>query len=347
VQTSGSIIYQLLRGIEVALDGLASFEIDQNSRANISRAANRRGVAKGFGGLFYGSHDPLFLARLSVCQVNSGAGQSAGANESAGPGAKVFGRETLTHYFFDVIIDVTSFDIDELTVAVLILENFLCRLLEQIAHNFGDLAIFHFLMLLDLTLALEIEADQITLDAHVFGPESGKPITPILAGVDLTARSDETGGQNAQDASHHSFAPESGFSELARDGFPHVRQGFRKLYQPIEFLPLGSGYVVRVIEILPSAGSVLANGLKQTAGRGIDNDIGPGRWDSQGMDSGQILATDFCVVSGGETEASPRGSQSTNAGLLKSLKLRHSKLATSLTYVFFWLLVLHLTDLHR
>src|SRR5882672_6228857 len=31
VQTSGSIIYQLLRGIEVALDGLASFEIDQNS----------------------------------------------------------------------------------------------------------------------------------------------------------------------------------------------------------------------------------------------------------------------------------------------------------------------------
>ena len=159
VQTSASIIYYLLRGIEVALDGLASFETDQNSRANICRAANRRGIAKGFGGLLYGRHDPLFLDRLSVCQVNPGAGQSAGAHKSAGPGAKVFCGETFTHHFFDVIIDMTSFDIDEVAVAVLILENFLCRLLEEVAHNFGHLAIFHFLMLLDLTLALEIEPD--------------------------------------------------------------------------------------------------------------------------------------------------------------------------------------------
>jgi hypothetical protein len=183
------------------------------------------------------------------------------------------------------------------------------------------------LMLLDLALALEIEGNQITLKAHMFGPESGNSITAILAGIDLAAGSDETSGQNAQDAGHYSFAPESGLSQLAGDYLAHVGQGLRKLQQPLKFLPVASGDVVLVIEILPSAGSVHADGLKQTARRSIDRDIGPGWWDSQGIDPGQILAADLCAVSGDVTKASPRLSESTNAVLLQSFKLRHSTCA--------------------
>lgn len=324
VQTSAAIIYQLLRGIEGARDGPAFFETKKNSRANISRAANRRGVAKGFRGLFYGGHDPLFFARLCISQINARARQSAGANKSAGPGAKVFCRETFAHHFLNIAIDVSSFDIDELTVAVLILENFLCRLLEQVAHNSGDAAIFQLLMMLHLTLALEIEANQITLDAHVFGPESGQPITAVLAGVDLTTGSDEAGRQNAQDGSHHSFAPESGFPELARDDLAHVRQSFCKLQQPIEFLPLGSRDMVRVIEILPAAGSVLADGLKQPAGSAIDGHIGPGWWDPQGIDPVSIRSSDPAAARADVTKPSLGCSEPANAGRLQSFELCHA-----------------------
>src|SRR5260370_37066662 len=159
-------------------------------------------------------------------------------------------------------------------------------------------------MLLYLTLALEIEATQITVDADVFGRGSGRRIPAVFAGVDLTARSEEASGQNAQDASHHSFAPESGFPELAGDCLAHVWQGFHKLQQPIKFLPLGSGDVVRVIEILPSACSVLADGLKRAAGRSIDRHTGPGWRDSQGTDSGPGLASDSCAATGDFTKAS-------------------------------------------
>ena len=182
-------------------------------------------------------------------------------------------------------------------------------------------------MLLYLALPSEIEGNQITFKAHVFGPEGGNSIRAILASIDLAAGSHETGGQNAQDAGYHSFAPESGLSQLTGDCLAHVGQGLRKLQQPLKFLPVASGDMVRVIEILPSAGSVHADGLKQTDRRAIDGDIGPGWWDSQGIDPGKILATDFCTVSGGVTKALPRRSESANAVLLQSFKLRHSKCA--------------------
>lgn len=143
VQMSAAIIDQLLHGFKVALDHPASFETVQDVWANISRAANRRRVAECFGGLLDSSHDLPFLARLSIRQINPGAGQSAGANERAGPRAKVFSAKTLAHHFFDVVIDVRPFDIDEFTIAVLILENFFRRMLEQFAHNSGDRAIFN------------------------------------------------------------------------------------------------------------------------------------------------------------------------------------------------------------
>ena len=320
-----AIIDELLHGFKVALDHLSSLETVQDVRANISRAANRRGVAKGFGGLLDSCHDLLFLDRLSVCQINPGAGQSARADERAGPGAKIFRAKTLAHHFFDVVIDVRPFDIDEFTIPVLILENFFRRTLEQFAHYSGDRAIFQLLMLLDLALASEIEGHQITFKGHVFGPESGNSITAILAGIDLAAGSDEAGGQNAEDAGHYSFASESGLSQLAGDYLAHIWQGLGKLQQPIKFLPLASGDMIRVIEILPSAGSVHTDGLKQTARRSIDGDIGPGWWDSQGIDPKPILATGFCVVRGSVTKASPRRSESANAVLLQSFKLRHSK----------------------
>jgi hypothetical protein len=334
VQIPAAIIDQLLHGFKVALDHLASFETVQDVGANISRAANRRCVAKGFGGLLDGCHDLPFLARLSVCQINPCAGQSACANERTGPGAKVFRAETVTHHFFDVVIDMRSFDIDEDTIPVLILENFLRRMLEQFTHDSGDLAIFQLLMLLNLALASEIEGDQITFEGHVFGPESGNSITAILAGIDLAAGSDEAGGQNAQDAGHYSFAPESGLSQLAGDCLAHVWQGLRKLQQPIKFLPLAQRDVVLVIEILPSAGSVHADGLKQTAGRSIDSDIGPGWWNSQSIDPSPILASGLCVVRGGVAKASPRRSKSANAVLLQSFKLRHSKCAALIALDF-------------
>ena len=332
VQMPAAIIDQLLDGFKVALDHLASLETVQDVRANISRAANRRGVAKGFGGLLDSCHDLLFLDRLSVCQINPCAGQSARADERAGPSAKVFRAKTLAHHFFDVVIDVRPFDIDEFTIPVLILENFLRRMLEQFPNNSGDLAIFQLLMLLDLALASEIEGNQITFKGHVFGPESGNSITAILAGIDLAAGSDEAGGQDAQDAGHYSFAPESGLSQLAGDCLTHVWQGLRKLQQPIKFLPLPAGDVVLVIEILPSAGSVHADGLKQTARRSIDGDIGPGWWNSQSIDPSPIVATGFCVVRGSVTKASPRRSESTNAMLLQSFKLCHSKCAALIWY---------------
>jgi hypothetical protein len=164
-------------------------------------------------------------------------------------------------------------------------------MLEQGAHNSGDLAIFQLLMLLDLALALEIEGNQITLKANVFGPESGNSITAILAGIDLAAGSDEACGQNAEDAGHHSFASKSRLSHLTGECLAHVWQGVRKLQQSIKLLLGASGDVFLVIEILPSAGSVHANGLKQTTRRSIDGDIDPGWWDSQDSDPGQILAT--------------------------------------------------------
>ena len=135
-------------------------------------------------------------------------------------------------------------------------------MLEKFAHNSGDLAIFQLLMLLYPALSSEIEGNPITFKAYVFGPESGNTITAILAGIDLAAGSDETSGQDAQDAGHYSFASESGLSQLTGDYLTHVWQSLRKLQQPIKFLPLGSGDMVRVIEILPSAGSVHADGLK-------------------------------------------------------------------------------------
>ena len=44
---------------------------------------------------------------------------------------------------------------------------------------------------------------------------------------------------------------ESGLSQLG-DSLAHVWQGLRKLQQAIKFLPVASGDMVRVIEILPS-----------------------------------------------------------------------------------------------
>ena len=64
------------------------------------------------------------------------------------------------------------------------------------------------------------------------------------------------------------------------------------------------------------AGRVHADGLKRTARRSIDGDIGPGWWNSQSIDPSPILATGFCVARGSVTKASPRRSESTNALLL-------------------------------
>lgn len=82
VQMSTAIIDRLHHSFKVVLDHVTSLETTENLRANISRAANRGRVTQSLGGLVDGCHDLLFLARLGFCQSNSGAGQSAGTNES-------------------------------------------------------------------------------------------------------------------------------------------------------------------------------------------------------------------------------------------------------------------------
>src|SRR5690349_19477264 len=104
-------------------------------------------------------------ARLFVVGANTG--KRARANQSAGPRSKVLRREALTHHFLYVLIDVSSPDIHELVVSVLILEDLFCWMFQQSPDDSSNRAVSKLPVLIHLALAGECKLDQITFHFNV------------------------------------------------------------------------------------------------------------------------------------------------------------------------------------
>ena len=102
---------QLLR---FAINYFSIFKTKEDFGTDIRTATNGGRIAKRLSGLFDGCHDFLFAISFLLAVCASGTSQSAGADERAGPGAKVFGAERPAHHFLDVFIDVPALQVDKL-----------------------------------------------------------------------------------------------------------------------------------------------------------------------------------------------------------------------------------------
>src|SRR6185503_17324722 len=108
--------------------------------------------------------------------------------------AEVFGAESFAHRFFDVLIDVPIGNVDEVPVAVLILENLFARNFQQAANHLRYLTVFQFSLLLHARLARKIKRNRVSSYAYVPGPQRGHTVAPVLRRVNLTAGTHEAGG---------------------------------------------------------------------------------------------------------------------------------------------------------
>src|SRR5437764_14183434 len=119
----------------MSFDNSSFLERRQNFRTNIGAAANRRRIAQRCRSLIHRQGDLSFWPELHFPVLRGNARQGAGANQGAGPGAKVFGAKSVTHDFFDVAVDVAPFDIDEVAGGFLILKHFARRMLESLSDD--------------------------------------------------------------------------------------------------------------------------------------------------------------------------------------------------------------------
>ena len=77
-----------------------------------------------------------------------------------------------------------------------------------------------------------------------------------------------------------------------------------------------------VIDILPASRRVPADSLQHPARSSVDRYVGPGWWDCERVNSGEIGAIDGAAVRAGIAE--PLLSESQDARLLQSFKVSHN-----------------------
>ena len=124
VQLSAAIGNQFVKRIKVAANYLSVLEDIDDLGTDIRTAADSRCVTKNISRLL-NRFDYLSLSRsalLDDCRVQPR--QRTCTNERARPRAKVFRAEVFAHYFTNVVVDVIARYVYELTIAVVIFEDF-------------------------------------------------------------------------------------------------------------------------------------------------------------------------------------------------------------------------------
>ena len=296
MQLSAAISNHFIQGIEVSGDHLAAFEILDDLWTDVRAAANGDGVSQNFRRLFDGIQHFALSRRGLFHQFSAHAREGIGTNKRARPGAKIFSAELFAHRFADVVVDVLARYVYKLTVAVLILEDFARRMPEKAAHNSGNVAILELLSLPNSRLTWEVELDYIAFNFHVLPAERGQAVTSVLAGVDLAARSHETGRKNSQYRRHHRFFPQARLSYLSCDHAAQLGQCFSEFDQSFELLGFAPPHVMRVIEILQTSRSIFADSLQGPARRRVDPNVSPGRRNFELLDAFEIGGAHSLVI---------------------------------------------------
>ena len=188
-----SVLSQILSLFEVMINYFAAFESIEYLRAYISRSAHRRRVPKNLRRFLDCSNDLSLFSGARFAGVGAHSRKRARANQSAGPRAKVLGREPLSHHFLYILVDVSPPDVDKLVVSVLILEDFFCRVFQQRTHDSSYRTIAQFPVLIHLTLSWERKLDEILFHFDVFRAKSSQSVASIFIGVDLAPGAHETG----------------------------------------------------------------------------------------------------------------------------------------------------------
>src|SRR6266702_5909413 len=109
---------ELLDGLEVPREDLPAREPTQDRRRDVRRLAHGWGVAELGSGRLDGGHDHAMRVGAPGHRVLRVAGELAGADERAGPGAEILGGIGATHHLADVRVDVAPPDVDDLPLLV-------------------------------------------------------------------------------------------------------------------------------------------------------------------------------------------------------------------------------------
>ena len=214
--------------------------------------------------------------------------QSAGRDQSPGPGAEVLRREALAHHFLDVSVDVPAADVHDRAVFGDVLEEVFTRHFLQLPDDPSHAAVAQFVDLVLAGLAAVVEPHRVSLDAGVPVLQRGDAEAAVLLRVGLAARPHEAGREHAQDARHHLLAWQPGQPHVAIDGLAHARQRAPERDQPVVLLLLADADRSLAVAVLPAAFLVAPDGLQLRARVAIDGDVGPGRRNPQGTQAGYL-----------------------------------------------------------
>ena len=124
VQLSAAVGNQFVKRIKVAANHLSVLEASDDLGTDIRTAADSRCVTENTG-RFLDRFDYLPLSRSALLDdFRAQPRQRTCTNERTRPRAKIFSAEGFAHYFTNVGVDVMARYVYELTIAVLIFEDF-------------------------------------------------------------------------------------------------------------------------------------------------------------------------------------------------------------------------------
>ena len=124
VQLSATVGNQLVKRIKVAANHLSVLEAIDDLGADIRTAADSRCVTENISRLL-NRFDYLPLSRSAIlANFRAQSRQRTCTNERTRPRAKIFSAKAFAHYFTNVVVDVMARYVYELTIAVLIFEDF-------------------------------------------------------------------------------------------------------------------------------------------------------------------------------------------------------------------------------
>jgi len=165
------MIYHLLGSLKVVVDYFSAFVAGEDFGTDVSRSANRWSISQDLS-CFLDRVNYLFLLRCGrFSSLHANASKSASADQSCRPGAEVLRSETRAHHLFDVLIYVSSLNMDETALIVLIFEYFRRTMPQQLANDSGRRSISQLCVLNYLRLSGKIEFDNVASHADVFWPK--------------------------------------------------------------------------------------------------------------------------------------------------------------------------------
>src|SRR5258706_10212366 len=219
MQTRAPIVYQFLDACEMAVDDLSLFKPAYYHRANVRAATHRRRVAERLCRFSDRIYQQTLRGRPVSINFGLHACQRRGADQRAGPGAEILRGKVLTHDLLNIVVNVTSFDVDKSVVAVHVFKDIAAGFPQQVSDNSGRRPVAKFAPLPDTGLARKIKHHHVSLDLNVFRTQGGKTDTAILIRINFAARPDKTHRENSEDAGHHALSRIATLAQIFGNAF--------------------------------------------------------------------------------------------------------------------------------